>query len=189
MLRAKVLVAIALIALGAACTGGKANPPAGDRCVPNKLLGEGDLIPSSCSFRTLDGTGTLSVADLVGKPAVVNFWASWCVWCIREMPAFERVHKALGDRVTFVGANLAGVEGETVELGRSYAADRGVTYGLIADTDGLLYSHFVLISATRTPVLPTTIFIDAGGRLVFRKFGPMEERELREAIGSKLGVT
>jgi thiol-disulfide isomerase/thioredoxin len=187
MHRLRLVTAVVLLALSA-CPGESADPPPGARCVPERLLGEGDLIPKGCSFRTLDGAGKLALADLAGKPAVINFWASWCTFCLKEMPAFERVHKALGDRVTFVGADLVGVDGETEDLGRSYAARRGVTYRLIVDADGLLYSHFVLTSATRTPVLPTTILIDADGRIAFRKFGPMEDEDLREAIRTKLGV-
>lgn len=182
-----LLAAAALVALGAACAGGKATP-ASERCTPKGLLGEGDRIPVACTFPTLDGAGRLSLADLAGKPAVINFWASWCTYCIKEMPAFERVHKALGDRVVLIGADLVGIDGETEAIGRRYAAERGVTYRLIADRDGLLFSHFVQTSATRTPLLPTTILVDAGGRITFRKFGPMEEGELREAIRAKLGV-
>jgi cytochrome c biogenesis protein CcmG, thiol:disulfide interchange protein DsbE len=184
----RIIAAAALLALLAACPGGKAEP-GGKRCVPNGLLGEGDVIPQACSFPMLDGSGTLTLAGLAGKPAVINFWATWCVFCIKEMPAFERVHKTLGDRVAFVGADLVGIEGETAALGRSYAADRGVTYRLIVDEDGLLYAHFVQTSATRTPVLPTTIFVDSGGRIAFRQFGPFSESELVKAISAKLGVT
>lgn len=183
----RLLAAILLAALATACSGDKPDP-VGGRCPPDGLLGEGDLIPMECSFPDLAGGERLVLGELRGRPAVLNFWASWCTYCLKEMPAFERVHKALGDRVSFVGADLVGVDGETEALGRSYASARGVTYRLIVDSDGLLYSHFVLMTATRTPVLPTTILVDAFGRVVFRKFGPLEEKELRETLRDKLGV-
>ena len=48
----------------------------------------------STEFRTLEGAAT-SLADFRGQVVLVNFWATWCAPCIREMPALERLHQAL----------------------------------------------------------------------------------------------
>lgn len=189
MRASRILAAAALLALLAGACGGDSNAQPPGACTPKGILGEGDRIPAGCSFDELDGAGTFRLESLEGKPAVINFWASWCVFCLKEMPAFERVHRDLGERVTIVGADLAGIEGETVALARTYASARGVTYHLIVDEDGLLYSHFVLTRVTDRPILPTTIFVDAEGRIVSRHFGPIEEDQLRELLRTELGLS
>ena len=68
-------------------------------------------LPASVEEVRLTGLGgaeSQTLGDYVGdKPVVLNFFASWCVPCLDEMPAFEAVHQQLGDQVNFVGlANL-----------------------------------------------------------------------------------
>ncbi|MGH9243087.1 MAG: TlpA family protein disulfide reductase [Acidimicrobiales bacterium] len=64
------------------------------------------------------------LADYSGEPVVVNFWASWCVPCRREMPAFAEVHGELGDRVVFLGVNHQDDRGAAMAL----LDETGVTY-------------------------------------------------------------
>lgn len=144
----------------------------------------GDELPD-CSFR-LFGGGQLRLASIKGRPAVINFWASWCVYCIEEMPAFQRVWASLEGKVAFVGADLLGIEGETESAARTFAKRTGVAYPLIFDERGLLFSH---ISTFRgRPILPATIFVKADGTIAFRQFGPLSEATLRARISEHLGV-
>src|SRR3546814_12534924 len=53
-----------------------------------------DLPSPSVPFQTLDGAAT-AFADFRGQVLLVNFWATWCVPCVQEMPALERLHLAL----------------------------------------------------------------------------------------------
>lgn len=129
----------------------------------------------------------LRLASLEGRPAVINFWASWCTYCIEEMPAFQRVFSSLGHRVSFVGADLVGVEGETEATAREFARRTGVRYRLIFDNSAFLFAH---VSTFRgRPILPATIFVAADGTLAFRQFGPLDERALRARLSEHLGVS
>lgn len=119
-----------------------------------------------------------------GKPAVLNFWASWCTFCIKEMPDFARFHADLSQKVAVIGFDLIGVEGEVESAARSFAKDRGATYDLVFDPDGLLFSHFSV-----RPTLPATVFVDARGIVRHRQFGPLDEARLRELAAEHLGVT
>lgn len=177
---------IALAAVTAACGGGAApntRPSPGlSRCEARRIAKVGDRIPLGCTFDRLDG-GTLALSSLVGKPAVINFWASWCSFCIREMPDFQRVNRELAKRVTFVGADLLNVEGETRGDAKRFARSTGVRYLLIWDDGGLLYHHF----AVRL-VAPTTILVDRAGRVAHRQLGPLTATQLRRLIAEHLGI-
>lgn len=96
---------------------------------------------------------TLTLEEYRGTPVVLNFWASWCPFCVAEMPDFERVSQDFGDDVVFIGVNLRDDSAQAVSL----AGETGVTYRLAADPNGIVYGAFGGTS------MPTTVFIDADG--------------------------
>jgi len=150
---------------------------------PQGITSVGEDVPSGCSFEDFDGQ-LLKLDDLLGKPTVINFWATWCTFCVDEMPALQTVYSSLGGRVWFLGADLLDVQGETRGAAKSFRTKTGVKYPLVFDTDGILFGHF----ATR-PILPVTIFVKANGKVAFRQFGPMTVAKLRDLLRTKLGVT
>jgi len=153
------------------------------RCpAPVGLTSVGEEIPS-CSFEGLDGQ-LLKLDDLLGKPTVINFWATWCTYCISEMPALQTVYSSLGGRVWFLGADLLNVQGETRGAAQTFQKKTGVKYPLVFDKDGILFAHF-----SAGYVLPVTIFVRANGKVAFRQFGPMDVDKLRGLLKSKLGVS
>ena len=109
-----------------------------------------------------------SLADLKGKPAVINVWQESCLPCKDEMPAFEKVHQAVGDRIHFVGMDTQ----DSIELARAFAKKVGVTYDLWRDADGQLFAALGLTS------FPDTLLVDASGIIVFSKSGPMTAEQL-----------
>jgi cytochrome c biogenesis protein CcmG/thiol:disulfide interchange protein DsbE len=123
------------------------------------------------SFATIDG-GRRSFADYRGRPLVVNFFASWCVPCLAEMPGFERAHRELADQVGFLGLNLQ----EPPESGRAVVEQTGVTYDIGRDPDGRLFQSFGGFA------MPTTVFIDATGTVADLHGGEITAGELRDRI-------
>ncbi|MGH9186859.1 MAG: TlpA family protein disulfide reductase [Acidimicrobiales bacterium] len=126
---------------------------------------------TAISFELLDG-GTASFADYEGTPLVVNFFASWCVPCITEMPAFERVHQEYGERVAFLGLAV----NDTVEDAREIVDQTGVTWDLGRDPQGELLRELGGIG------MPTTALLDRDGDVVEAKTGELSEGELTELI-------
>ena len=142
-------------------------------------LGEGEdtvgrPAPTS-DYTTFDGEEA-SVADYAGTPMVVNFFASWCVPCVREMPAFEQVHQDVGDQVAFVGVNVQDSETE----GQAIVDDTGITYDVGRDPDGSLLASFGGVA------MPTTVLVDADGTIVRVLSGATSAEELRAAIDEDL---
>jgi thiol-disulfide isomerase/thioredoxin len=130
------------------------------------------------SLRGFDG-GTVTEKALAGRPAVINFFASTCVFCIHEMPAFERVHARMGDRVSFLGVALRDSE----PAARQLARETGVTYPLAFDDSGSFYQ------ALRGFGMPVTAFILSDGSIASLHSGPLDEAQLQEIVDELIAGT
>jgi thiol-disulfide isomerase/thioredoxin len=132
----------------------------------------GDPAPAT-TFSLLDG-GTTSLAAYKGKPLVLNFWATTCAPCIKEMPAIESVHRELGDDVTFIGMDVR----DSVSGGKEFVRRTGVTYAIGRDPSGGIFESFDAVN------LPTTFFIDADGTILDSHTGALTADQLREKIAA-----
>lgn len=174
----RTLALCALVALIAAVLAGLVTARLTDDDEPES--GQGSLTAAvsvpDIGLRTLDGEGEVSLAAYAGQPVVVNFWGSWCVPCVEEMPDLQRVHESLGDTVAFVGVNVNDDE----EAARAMAERTGVTYDLVRDTDG------ELIRALDVTTFPTTVLVDADGTVVDTVRRQVSSERLCEKINQSL---
>tara|TARA_Y100001936_G_scaffold200589_1_gene202441 strand:- start:7139 stop:7684 length:546 start_codon:yes stop_codon:yes gene_type:complete len=104
-------------------------------------------------FGTFEG-GEESFSSFAGKPLIVNFFASWCAPCVKEMPDFEKLHTNHGEHVTILG--LA-VEGRRPAL--ELIGSTGVTYPVGLDENDLLIELGGF-------AMPTTVFISKDGQIL-----------------------
>jgi thiol-disulfide isomerase/thioredoxin len=129
----------------------------------------------------LDGSGETSLSSLRG-PLVLTIWASWCVPCRRELPAFAAVHERAveaGDPVRIVGLNWLDDSVSAVQ----FAQEIGVTFPSFFDADGIVRGPL------RINAQPATLFVDATGRVVHVERGPIYEvDDLTALIDRHLGV-
>ena len=114
---------------------------------------------SSFSGATLDGKA-FDLAAYKGKPVVVNFWASWCGWCAREMPDLVKFAAAHPD-VTVIGVDV----NDKVPAAQKFAVKYAITYPLVADEQGTIFGHF------DSQGLPTTVFYDKDLNMVDKIVG------------------
>lgn len=160
--------------------------PLGDRrCGTGAaVLSEGQPLPDACTLEGFGDGRIFSIGEFRGsKPMVLNVWASWCVFCIKEMPDFQRVYEQVADQVLFLGVDLLGVQGETRGAAERLATKTGVRYPLAYDEGGALYARL-----SPRLLMPTTVFVRSDGVVAYRQFGPLDAEELREAIRKYLGV-
>ena len=116
------------------------------------------------------------LSDFVGKPVVLNFWASWCGPCQSEMPAFQKFFETYGDQVHFVLVNLTDGHQETMETASGYIAQGGYTFPVYYDTDiDAAYQYGV-------QAVPVTYFIDANGNLIAYAQGALNEDMLQQGM-------
>ena len=127
-------------------------------------------------FTVYDEAGNeVRLSDYLGKPVVVNFWASWCEPCRMEMPEFQEKHLELGGEVQFLMINMTGGR-ETVETARDFIAGQGYTFPVLYDTEGdaaVTYGAYAL---------PTTYFIDAEGYAIAQARGAINSETLQAGI-------
>ena len=135
--------------------------------------------PADVTLSPLDGGPDRKLGELLGsKPVVLNFYASWCGPCVTEMPAFERVHQDVGDRVTIVGVAYQ----DSDEAARATVERTGVTYATFGDSGQDAVSYFGGIS------MPTSVFIDADGKVVDVHSRALDEDALRSALEDRFGI-
>lgn len=135
------------------------------------------VLPSA-NLPVLGEDATVDTASWRGRPTVVNFWATWCAFCVEEMPAFQAVSETLGEKVRFVGVDREDRVTEALELARR----TGVTYDLVEDADGAFFR------AVGARGMPTTLFVDAEGSVLYAHAGPLTQRRLQELIGEHFGI-
>lgn len=120
-----------------------------------------------------NSTKTISLKDYRGKTVVLNFWATWCVSCRLEAPGLERTWKKFKDKdVVFIGVNLQ----ETPKEIQKFVDEFGITYPIVIDKESeLVFKYGVRI-------VPTTIFINRDGLVVYVYEGLLNEDQLVSLI-------
>ena len=132
--------------------------------------GPGDALWSA-SFDTPDGS-QLAMASLRGQPLVLNFWATWCPPCVREMPALDRFARDFASR----GWRVVGLAADQAEPVRAYLARAPVSYAI-----GL--TGFAGIELSRrlgnlSGGLPFTLLFDHHGVRLQRHMGETSYEQL-----------
>lgn len=129
----------------------------------------------------MDGT-PISNESLLGKVSVIQFTASWCGVCRKEMPHLESEvwQEFKGEDFILLGVDLK----ETPEKTKSFIEEMQVTYPIALDTNGYVFEQFTLPKAGVT----RNIVLDREGKIIFltRLFDRVEFYQMIEVIRKEL---
>lgn len=132
---------------------------------------------SAPDFTVYDFEGNeVHLSDYIGKPVIVNFWASWCGPCKSEMPSFEEAYTEYKDKIQFMVVNMTDGSRETVESASAYIKEQDYTFPVFYDTQSIAaYTYQVY-------AIPTTYFIDTDGNLVAAAQNAIDRETLQKGI-------
>jgi cytochrome c biogenesis protein CcmG, thiol:disulfide interchange protein DsbE len=154
---------------------GIADCPASSTTVPARRDGLPDLV-----LECLGGDSTVRLAGLRGTPMVINLWAQWCPPCREESPYLRQYQKAAKGKVMMLGIDY---DDPRPELAVEFASLVKWTYPQLQDPERRLSS------VMRIGGLPTTLFVDADGKLVYQVSGKLQSYdELVQLTRDKLGI-
>lgn len=133
---------------------------------PSQTLTPMKSLPAAPDFEMVDmDDNNLKLSAQRGKVVIVNFWATWCPPCLKEMPSMQRAWEQLKDeRVEMWAINV----GETDEEILIFTARYPVDFPLLLDSDSSVTDQWPVIG------LPSTFVIDKQGRIAYRAIGGRE---------------
>lgn len=127
----------------------------------------------------LDGSGTVRLSDYAGRPVFLNFWATWCEPCKRELPAFEQFAAEQGDDGAVVLAINTGEDDATV---RAFLEAQGVEgLNVLMDPGATVAKTYGVIQ------IPVTFVIDEAGNVRYPHYGEMTAADLAGYLDALAG--
>ncbi|MEP7041119.1 MAG: TlpA disulfide reductase family protein [Chloroflexota bacterium] len=164
---AAVVPLVILVAWGALLLARPGLPP---------VVRVGDPAPAF-ALADLDGN-PVRLADLRGRPVIVNFWASWCGPCVEEFPLLNSAAAAHeGEPLAIVGI----VFRDRSEAARAFLERMGATWPVAMDPGDAIATRFGIIGP------PDTFFINRDGIVVVRQIGQLSAADLDRGLAQILG--
>jgi thiol-disulfide isomerase/thioredoxin len=121
--------------------------------------------------------GNVRLSDLRGKAVLLNFWATWCPYCVRELPDLDVVASGFTGDVVVLGINV----GEEPARVRAFLGENPVGFPVLLDVKTAAAKLYGVKG------LPTNVFIDPKGRLVAAIPGALDRDTLVSLLQHVLG--
>jgi peroxiredoxin len=108
---------------------------------------------------------SIRLGNLRGHPVLINFWATWCDYCLQEMPVIEKYYERYSPNLIVLGVEV----GDSVDEVRSVVIKYGYTYIMLRDPDSHVFAKYRLDS------FPVTFVLDEKGIIQVKHVGYMSE--------------
>ncbi len=137
-----------------------------------------DLVPN---FSWRDESGkTIDFDSFRGKVTLINFWATWCGPCKRELPDLIALSKEMADKNVKVLGISTDRGSNVIEEVRSFVAEYGISFQIVISNEDIEEAY------GNVRVIPTTFLIDADGKIAQTMVGIRSKQQLIEAINTLL---
>ena len=124
-------------------------------------------------FTLSDTSGkSVQLSDFKGKKVILNFWATWCPPCQKEMPDMQAFYEKYGNDVQLLAVNLTSSEGSKQAVSK-FLKEKQFTFRVLLDDQDSVGSKKYRVST-----IPTSYFIDEEGKIVQRVNGPMTLKQM-----------
>ncbi|MDH4381665.1 MAG: TlpA disulfide reductase family protein [Gammaproteobacteria bacterium] len=172
MNRNVLIGAVALVAVGSGLAFRHLSPPA-----PPPTAAASD--PLTVTFSDLQGQAH-ALSEWRGKVLVVNFWATWCPPCLKEIPSFVELQKRYGAQ----GLQFVGVALDDREAVASFIASRDINYPILAGEEDV--ARYMQAQGNTIGALPFTLVFDRNGRLRHTQQGEWSPEESARVLADFL---
>jgi len=163
---------VLVLVLGLGCASAAPAWAAGDADPGPDLFGPAGVAPAGKDMAAPDFTlpaldgGTVRLSDLSGRVVVLNFWATWCGPCVKEMPTLEHLETQLGDKgLSVLAVSLDMGDPKRVE---TFVKGYGWRLAVLLDPLAQVGDQYAI------RVMPTTYVIGPDGNILGRSFGALE---------------
>ncbi len=111
---------------------------------------------------------SIKLGDFRGHPVLINFWATWCSYCLQEMPVIENYYERYTPNLIVLGVEV----GDSADDVRSVVTKYGFTFTILRDPDSRVFEKYRLDS------FPVTFVLDEKGIIQVKHLGYMSEDNL-----------
>lgn len=141
---------------------------------PLLAMERGETAPD---FEAVDFDGRqVKLSDFKGKPILLNFWATWCPPCLKELPEFQRFFDEHGEDVNIVAVNLTTSERSALHV-KNFVLENKLAFPVYLDEDGLAAQVYLV------RYIPTSYFLDENLKIIEIHVGPLTYEQIKEKFG------